>query len=246
MRISFVVPAYNEATLIGDCLRSILREIDASGCDAEVIVVDNASTDETARIASRFEGVRVVKEPRKGVMFARQRGFQESRGDIIACIDADSQLTRGWIDTVLREFAARRSLVCLTGPCTSTDISAIARIGVRVWYLVASVLYGQVLQHVFRKGALLQACNHAVRRAALEKIGGYNTAIEFHGDEADTSSRLVKVGLVKFSFRLRIYTSGRRLRKEGVFRTAWGYALDSFFVILLGRCPARAYTAVRE
>ncbi len=246
MEISFVVPAYNEERLIAECLRSILREIEASGCDAEVIVVDNASTDGTARVASGFRGVRVVVEPRRGVMLARQRGFRESRGDIVACIDADSRLTRGWIDTVRREFAASRRLVCLTGPCVSRDISAVTRIGALGWYIVASVLYGLVLQRLFRTAALLQACNHAVRRTALVRIGGYNTAIDFHGDEADMSRRLVRVGRVKFSFRLPIYTSGRRLRQEGALRTAWGYALDSLFMILYGRCLSRPYTAVRE
>jgi len=93
---------------------------------------------------------------------------------------------------------------------------------------------------------MLQGGNHAVRRSALERIGGYNTAIAFHGEDTVTAFRLMRVGVVKFSFRLPIFTSGRRLRKEGVLRTAWTYALNSIFVILYGRPRARAYTDVRD
>ncbi len=140
MRISFVIPAHNEARCIGDCLRSVLREIDASSCDAEVIVVNNASTDLTGQIASGFRGVRVIDELRKGVTIARQRGFHESRGDIIACVDADTVLPRGWMDTVLREFDRHGSLACLSGPCVYRDVPQLTRIGVLLWYVVAAAL----------------------------------------------------------------------------------------------------------
>ncbi len=246
MRISFVIPAHNEAGCIGGCLRSVLRAIEASRCDAEVIVVNNASTDLTGSVASAFTGVRVIEEPRKGVTIARQRGFGESRGDIVACIDADTVLPRGWIETVLGEFARRRNLVCLSGPYVYRDLPEVTRIGVLAWYAVAAVLYGLLNQYVLRGGAMLQGGNHAVRRSALEKVGGYNTAIAFHGDDTDTGCRLLRVGAVRFSFRLRIYTSGRRLRQEGVLRTAWTYALNSLFVILYHRALARSYTDVRE
>ena len=120
------------------------------------------------------------------------------------------------------------------------------RIAAVAWYIVALVIYGFVNQYVLHSGAMLQGGNHAVRRSALERIGGYNTAIAFHGVDTVTAFRLMRVGVVKFSFRLPIFTSGRRLRKEGVLRTAWTYALNSIFVILYGRSLSRAYTDVRD
>lgn len=44
MRLAFVIPAYNEEVLIGRCLEALLREIERAGCEAEVVVVNNAST----------------------------------------------------------------------------------------------------------------------------------------------------------------------------------------------------------
>ncbi|MFN4211965.1 MAG: glycosyltransferase family 2 protein, partial [Devosia sp.] len=59
MRLAFVIPAYNEEALIGKCLESVIAEIARSGADAEVIVVNNASTDRTGEIARSYTGVRV-------------------------------------------------------------------------------------------------------------------------------------------------------------------------------------------
>src|ERR1700710_761412 len=70
-RFSVVIPAYNEEANIAACLSS-LAEQDYPG-ELEVIVVDNASTDATARIA-REHGARVITEPERGVCQARQSG----------------------------------------------------------------------------------------------------------------------------------------------------------------------------
>ena len=69
MNISIVIPAYNEEKYIGDCLRSIV----ATRTDEilEIIVIDNASTDDTAMVAQQFPGVHVVHEPQKGLTRAR-------------------------------------------------------------------------------------------------------------------------------------------------------------------------------
>lgn len=246
MKISFVIPAHNEAGGIGSCIRSVLREIGSSGCEAEVIVVDNASTDDTAKVASSFPGVTVVHEPVKGTSMARQRGLKQSSGEIVACIDADTELPDGWIRTVLREFDTRKSMVCLSGPCIYHDLSAPARAVVFVWYVFAILFYGYVFQYVLRKGAMLQSGNHAVRRSVLQRAGGYNSLIAFHGDDADTAMRLARHGRVRFSFRLPIYTSGRRLRKEGIVRTGWTYALNAIFMMMYGRPYSRTHADIRE
>ena len=79
MKISFVVPAYNEQALLGRSLLAIREEIARAGLklgeEAEIIVVNNASTDNTRAVALAVEGVRVVDEPRKGLVQARWSGF---------------------------------------------------------------------------------------------------------------------------------------------------------------------------
>jgi glycosyltransferase involved in cell wall biosynthesis len=85
--ISVVVPAYNRAALIGSTLRSLLAQTQPA---AEVIVVDDGSTDSTAETVERFgPPVRVIRQRNSGPGAARNRGFQESRGDFIHFFDSD-------------------------------------------------------------------------------------------------------------------------------------------------------------
>ena len=97
MRLSFVVPAYNEEAYLPACLESILAQTRELGDTVEIIVVNNASTDRTREVALGYPGVRVVDEPRKGLTFARQAGFAASTGELIANVDSDSRLTPGWV-----------------------------------------------------------------------------------------------------------------------------------------------------
>jgi glycosyltransferase involved in cell wall biosynthesis len=69
--ISFVVPAYNEEALIASCIASIQSEIAQTGCQAEIIVVNNDSTDGTRLIASSIPAVLVVDEMQRGLVQAR-------------------------------------------------------------------------------------------------------------------------------------------------------------------------------
>ena len=96
MGISFVIPCYNEEKYIRDCIHSIRREA-SSLPHYEIIVVDNNCTDQTVLIAMQ-EGVTVVSERQKGVVFARQKGYETAQYNLIANIDADSRLCEGWID----------------------------------------------------------------------------------------------------------------------------------------------------
>jgi glycosyltransferase involved in cell wall biosynthesis len=246
MKMSFVIPAYNEEACIGACISSVRRQMRASGCAGEIIVVDNASTDRTAAIASAWPDVRVVFEPRKGLLFARQRGFEESRGDLLACIDADTIVPRGWIEMARRAFSRSPRLACVSGPYIYYDLSPVVRVVVTLWYLAAVLFLGYMNQYLFRSGAMVQGGNYVVRRSALEKIGGYDTGIAFYGEDTNLACRLIRVGKVRFTFRLSIYTTGRRLRNEGVFKTGVAYAVNGLSVLTRGRPSTQKYTDIRE
>jgi glycosyltransferase involved in cell wall biosynthesis len=97
LRISIVIPVYNEADCLSACLEAIARQ---AASPYEVIVVDNNSTDDTPAVAKRFSFVKLLYEPRQGVVHARNRGFGAARGDIIARIDADTILPTGWTSQV--------------------------------------------------------------------------------------------------------------------------------------------------
>ena len=102
VNVSLVIPAYNEESHLAACLEAVAKQ---TVMPFEVIVVDNNSTDTTAAIAARFPFVRVVRETRRGVMYARDAGFDAARGDIIGRIDVDTHVLPDWVAQVQRVFA---------------------------------------------------------------------------------------------------------------------------------------------
>jgi glycosyltransferase involved in cell wall biosynthesis len=244
-RISFVIPAYNEEEIIARCLGAVMRAIAEVGCTAEVIVVDNASTDLTGEHAAAVPGVRVVDEPVKGLGPARQAGFLAARGDLIANVDADTEPSGRWLAFVLETFRRSPDIVALSGPFDYFDLPAVWRVPVRAFYLVAWLAH-LFNQHVLHVGAMIQGGNFVIRRAALEAIGGFDTSIDFYGEDTDIARRLSKLGRVKWTFRLPMKASGRRLIAEGMVRTALRYTLNFVWVTFAGRPWTTTHTDVRQ
>jgi len=245
MKLAFVIPAYNEEALIGKCLESVVREVKRSGADAEIIVVNNASTDRTGEIARSFPEVRVVDEPKKGLVNARDAGFAASEGfDLVANIDSDTIVPEGWLDTVLSEFGKDPRLVCLSGPYVYYDMSPFNRFLVGGFYGLTYLIY-ILNRFVLRVGSVVQGGNFVFKRAAWAAVGGYDRSIEFFGEDTDVAVRLSKVGAVKWTFALKMKTSGRRLEKEGVFKTAGTYTLNFFWVTFRGKPATKDYTDIR-
>lgn len=245
MKLAFVIPAYNEEALIGKCLESVIAEIARSGADADIVVVNNASSDRTGEIARSFPNVRVVDEPKKGLVNARDAGFAATEGyDLIANIDSDTIVPAGWLDTVFSEFNKDGKLVCLSGPYVYYDMSGFNRFLVNAFYGLTYLIY-VLNRFVLRVGSVVQGGNFVFKRASWQQVGGYDRTIEFFGEDTDVAVRLSKVGGVKWTFALKMMTSGRRLEKEGVFRTAGTYTLNFFWVTFRGKPATKSYTDIR-
>ncbi|MFA7302207.1 MAG: glycosyltransferase [Candidatus Paceibacterota bacterium] len=245
MKISFVIPAHNEEVRLPTSLASIERALARGAYDAEVIVVNNGSVDRTGEVARSYDWVRVVDEPRLGLPQARQAGFEVATGDLIANVDADTMLPDAWLDTVLAEFARDENLAALSGPHVYYDLSIVHRAFTKVWYFFGYVMH-LVNHYIFNVGAMLQGGNFVVRRTHMQQIGGFDTSIKFYGEDTDVAKRISQVGRVKWTFKLPIYTSGRRLKKEGTLRTALKYATNYVATTVSGRPISYAYTDIRD
>lgn len=233
MKISFVVPAYNEEALIEHCIKAINAEISRTNCDAEIIVVDNASTDRTNLVASAIAGVKVVYEPLKGLVQARRAGFQASTGDLIANIDADTILPEGWLKTVIEEFSTSPKLVGLSGPYIYYDAPLRVRMMTAGFYRVSYFFY--LMNRILKVGSMLQGGNFVVRREAINAIGGFNLDFNFYGEDTDLARRLSAIGDVRFKFGLPAYSSARRFVGEGIFMVGWRYTMNFFWATFMKR-----------
>jgi glycosyltransferase involved in cell wall biosynthesis len=245
MKLSFVVPAYNEEAYLPACLESILAQTRELGDDVEIIVVNNASTDRTREVALGYPGVRVVDESRKGLTFARQAGFAASSGELIANVDSDSRLTPGWVEKVLRNFAGDPKMVSLSGPFIYYDLTPQQRVSVQVFYAIAFMVYA-VNRWILRAGSMVQGGNFVLRRDALEKIGGFDTTISFYGEDTDIARRMHQVGTVKFTLDLKMFSSARRLNKEGMLTMAGRYTLNYLWTTFKKKPFTEEYVDIRE
>jgi glycosyltransferase involved in cell wall biosynthesis len=243
--LSFVVPAYNEESYLGACLESILAQTRGREHQFEIVVVNNASTDHTREVALRYPGVRVVDEPRKGLTFARQAGFLNTSGALIANVDSDSRLTSGWIDRVLATFAKESNLAAFSGPFIYYDLTPTQQIGVRGFYLIAWLTYA-INRYILRVGSMVQGGNFVVSRSALERIGGFNLSISFYGEDTDIARRMSAVGDVLFTHDLKMFSSARRLKKEGMLLIAARYTVNYIWTTFLKRPFSSDHIDIRE
>jgi len=237
MRVTLIIPAYNEEKYIQGCLDSV---VSLSEKFDEILVVDNASTDNTAALAAAYPGVRVVHEPTKGLPAARERGRIEATGDLIAYIDADSHMPARWLPFAKRFFGTHPLAVSLSGPARYWDGNMLQTLGMRiVWWLTAPLTYRVV-------GYMILGTHFIVRREALERIGGFNKAITFYGEDTDLAKRLHAVGKVVFKMNFFVYTSARRFKKEGFLKTNFTYSLNFIWPVLFHKPFTPVHKDIRE
>jgi peptidoglycan/xylan/chitin deacetylase (PgdA/CDA1 family)/GT2 family glycosyltransferase len=224
--VSVVIPAHNEEIYLLSCLESIKNQ-DYAG-EYEVIVVDNASTDNTAQIARNW-GAKVVYESKRSPACARQKGAEVATGKIIAFIDADTQAPAHWLSTIVWRFLCEPETVVISGPYAYYDAGRIPRIASYGNFI--SIIIDQLFRKAFNKGSAVWGCNFAVRRSALLEVGGFDTSIRFYGEEYELSLRLKKAGKGGIIPRLFVLTSARRLKRIGVVNQYWNWVVDYFSVL---------------
>ncbi len=244
MKTSFIIPAYNEEKYIEGCLESIyaLEGLE----DFEVIVVDNASTDDTAKVVTtKFLQVRLVRETQKGPTWARKRGFEESTGEILVYLDADARLPKDYYKKTRVRYESDPNLVGLSGPYRFYDIGR----GGKLFEIFTNQFPYSFVQFiantVFKRGSLFFGGGFSLRATALRKIGGFNTEIKFYGDDMDLGKRLCKIGKVRFLDTMFVYNSARRFKGEGFLSAGILYAVNLLWTLFFGKPLTSQYKDIR-
>lgn len=121
--ISVVIPAFNDASMLRTCLAALAAQTRPAD---EIIVIDNASTDDTAAVG-RDGGARVILEPVRGIFPAASAGYDAATGEVIARLDADSVPPADWlehIDALMSEF---EPLTAVSGGADFYGANAVVR-----------------------------------------------------------------------------------------------------------------------
>ena len=195
-KISFVIPAHNEEAELPKTLESIHFAASNLGCDYEIVLVDDGSTDATAIIGEKF-GSQVISIDRRQIAAARNAGARAARGDIFVFVDADTHITSEHVRGVMGALDSG----CVGGGSRLQVDDKIPLWG-RILFNAFSTVY-----FAFQLGA---GAFLFTTRPVFFAVGGFDETY-FAGEEVLFTFALKKLGRFKI-LREPAITSGRKLR----------------------------------
>lgn len=232
MKISVVVPAYNEEKYIRPCIESLVSQ-DFS--DFEIIVSLNSCTDDTEGVVldvakkHNFTNLKIVKENRKGVSYARQAGAENANGEIIASCDADSVYPKNWLSQIVKYFDDSETAL-FYGSVRMDGGPAYLRFLAR--YIYTLFLH---ISRLFGKDNVT-GMNFAYRKDLFIKAGGYDLNLK-SAEDVFLGQKLKKYGKVVFDSKIFVLTSPRRFQK-GFFKFLWFHIKNYWNVFILKKQPS--------
>jgi glycosyltransferase involved in cell wall biosynthesis len=255
-RITVVVCTRDRADSLEGCLDAIRAQ--RYPC-YEILVVDNAPTDDVTRLVAERHGVRYVRESRPGLDWARNRGLAESASPIVAYTDDDARPEPGWLAALARGFVSP-DVLAVTGLVLPAELATRAQV-------LFEDVYGGMgkgfEQRLFtRRGRSMGyqpehhgvGCNMAFRRSAIVALGGFDPALDVGtatggGGDLDAFQRLIETdGVIAYRPDAVVRHVHRRslgaLRRQ-LFDNGRAYSSVLFAALLRARGLERLRVVVR-
>ena len=206
MRVSVIVPAYNEEKYIASCLKAI---VDQTTPADEIIVVNNNSTDATAEIVATFPQVTLINEPKQGMIPARNKGFDTAIGDIIARTDADTKVPNDWVEKIKKRFTEDPDLQALSGPARFEALPKAVQPKNWLTVIAFNATYRRTTHH-----DVLFGPNMAIRKS-MWKIVKNEVCLDdkIVHEDMDLALHIGKKGKILFDETLVVISSLRRWKK---------------------------------
>jgi glycosyltransferase involved in cell wall biosynthesis len=203
MRVSVVIPVFNEEKYIKGCLDSLMKQEEKPD---EIIIVDNNCTDSTIKVAKEYQ-VKIVKEKKQGTIYARNAGFNAAKYDIIARCDADTILPADWIKKIKENFENKK-IDALCGTIIFYDYWFFKQTSLPVGLFIKSMKL--ILKHYILAGP-----NMLLTKKTWEKV---KKEVCLDGkkvhEDIDLSIHIAKYGQIGFDPTLFVYASGRRIENN--------------------------------
>ena len=211
--ISVIIPVFNEERYLPATLAAVKASAfllqSRDGVNTEVIVVDNSSTDSTAKVASSL-GARVIAESKHNIARVRNRGAADARGKVLVFLDADTCIPEELLPRIHRILAAPDC----AGGAVDTQYRPKKR-SVRVYLGMWRILAGAA--------GIAQGATQFCLRETFTSLGGYDESL-FMGEDVDFYSRMRRHarrigGRVRFIDELKVTPSCRRFDHWPLWRT---------------------------
>lgn len=184
-KISVIVCTYNGTSTLRSCLESLQRLRHAN---FEVLLIDDGSSEDIACIAADFPTVHYLRQEHAGLSAARNLGMREARGEILAYTDDDCLVDEDWLTHIANGFDNPQWVAC-GGP----NIPPLPRNQAEAIVAAAPGAPAHVMLND-SEAEHLPGCNLAIRKDALETIGGFREAYRTAGDDVDVCWRLREAG----------------------------------------------------
>ena len=200
--LSFIIPAYNEEALIEATVKQLQVAAEALGRDYEIIVVDDASTDETAKVAKAV-GARVVNVDNRQIAATRNAGAASANGDVFIFVDADTLVPAATLRAALRAL-------------DNGAIGGGATIKFRGRISAAGRFAAAMIQLPLFLSGIVGGCFMFMSRGAFEAVGGFDESF-FASEEVWLTWALRRRGRF-VTLNQQVQTSGRKLRQDSAFQ----------------------------
>ncbi len=215
MKLTFIVPAYNEAATIGE----VLTRVQALGLDTQVIVVDDGSTDQTAEIAAGFDGVQVVRQRNRGKGAAIRAAIPLVEGEIVVIQDADMEYDPVEVPTLIEPIESGVADVVygsrLAGGRPQRAYLFWHLVGNRVLSLVTGLLFNTTLSDMETGYKAFRA---EVLRGLDLREDGFGIEPEITGKICRQQLRIYELPI---SYYGRSYAEGKKITWRDGFKALW-------------------------
>ena len=180
--LSIVVCTYNRSFWLRNCLES-LEQSCADKNIAEVLIVDNNSTDDTSKVAEEFTArllnFNYILERAQGLSHARNRGYREAQGLYVAYIDDDARAHSDWVVSIIQFFESHPQVTGVGGP-----YNAFSSVPIPDWFPkeYGRRSLGDEIREI-KDNEWISGTNMTFRKQALEEIDGFDTSLGMTGNK---------------------------------------------------------------